>query len=218
MVALIHLFGRCWPPEGKFAAVALDLPDLDPDPLKQFQSWYADWCKVCPRDPEAMFLATSSPEGQPSVRTVLMRGLDERGLCFYTNYTSRKGADLTSNPLACLLFYWSEPGRQVRVEGSIERLGGSESDAYFASRPRLSQLGAWASHQSQPLQSRHQLLERLHDLEQLHPEVVPRPPHWGGYRMRPNSWEFWQAGEFRLHDRFLYQPLEGGWSICRLNP
>ncbi len=165
-----------------------------------------------------MFLATSSMEGQPSVRTVLMRGLDERGFCFYTNYEGRKGRELSKNPLASLLFYWHDPGRQVRVDGPVERMSQAESDAYFASRPRLSQLGAWASHQSQPLESRHQLLERLHELEQRYPEVVPRPPHWGGYRLRPTSWEFWQAGEFRLHDSFRYQPHESGWSILRLNP
>ncbi|MCE7870735.1 pyridoxamine 5'-phosphate oxidase [bacterium CPR1] len=218
MVSLIFRFGRCWTAEGKPAPVALDLLDLDPDPLTQFQRWYADWCKVCPSDPEAMFLATSSPEGQPSVRTVLMRGLDERGFGFFTNYEGRKGRQLSQNPLASLLFYWPEPGRQVRVEGSVVPMAEAESDAYYASRPRLSQLGAWASHQSRPLESRHQLLERLHELEQRYPEVVPRPPHWGGFRLRPASWEFWQAGEFRLHDSFRYDRRESGWSILRLNP
>lgn len=197
----------------------LDLTDLDPDPLLQFQNWYAEYQAVCPRDPEAMALATAGADGQPSVRTVLMRGLDADGLQFFTNYEGRKARDLEANPRAGILFYWPELARQVRLEGTVEKLPAERSDEYFASRPRISQLGAWASLQSQPLASRQELLERVSSLEARFGEgPVPRPPLWGGYRVRPALWEFWQHGEYRLHDRFLYTRHEGGWRIARLNP
>ncbi len=197
----------------------LDLNDLDPDPLNQFQRWYDEFRAACPLDPEAMALATTDASGQASVRTVLMRGLDADGFQFYTHYEGRKGRDLQANPRAGILFYWRETSRQVRVEGHVSRLPEELSDAYFAGRPRVSQLGAWASVQSQPLGSRQELLERVSALEARFGEgPIPRPPLWGGYRVKPDVWEFWQHGEYRLHDRFLYTPEGAGWRISRLNP
>lgn len=197
----------------------LDLKDLHPDPLQQFQLWFDEFKAACPVDPEAMALATADAHGQPTVRTVLMRGLDADGFQFFTHYEGRKGRELEANPRAGLLFYWRETARQVRVEGTVERVSLEISDAYFQSRPRVSQVGAWASAQSQPLESRQALLDRVAELEKRFGDgPVPRPDRWGGYRVRPVTWEFWQHGEFRLHDRFLYQREGGGWSITRLNP
>lgn len=197
----------------------LDLTDLHPDPLQQFQLWFDEFKAACPVDPEAMALATAGPDGQPTVRTVLMRGLDEDGFRFFTHYEGRKGRELEANPRAGILFYWRETARQVRVEGTVEKVSAQISDAYFQSRPRISQVGAWASVQSQPLQSRQALLDRVEELERNFGDgPIARPPGWGGYRVRPQTWEFWQHGEFRLHDRFLYQRQDGAWAITRLNP
>lgn len=197
----------------------LDLTDLDPDPLAQFRKWFAEFQAVCPVDPNAMALATTDGDGQPSVRIVLMRGVDEDGLQFFTHYEGRKGRDLEATPKAGVLFYWRELNRQVRLEGSVEKLSAERSDEYFDSRPRVSQLGAWASLQSQPLATRQELLDRVASLEARFGDgPVPRPPLWGGYRVRPTLWEFWQHGEFRLHDRFLYTREGAGWRIARLNP
>lgn len=154
------------------------------------------------------------------MRMVLLKGFDERGLVFYTHYTSRKGRELEANPQAALLLHWPPLGRQVRVEGRVERVPGEESDEYFATRPRAAQVGALASRQSDPLASRAELYERLAELEgDLAGGAVPRPPTWGGYRLEPTAWEFWQHRESRLHDRFRYErDPDGGWSIARLFP
>lgn len=193
--------------------------DLASDPLEQFRHWYAEAADTL-EVPEAVALATATAEGAPSVRMVLLKGFDERGLVFFTHYTSRKGRELEANPQAALLFHWRPLGRQARVEGRVERIAESESDEYFAARPRDAQLGAVASRQSEPLSSRAELYERLAELEgDLGGGPVPRPATWGGFRLMPLAWEFWQHGDARLHDRFRYE-LEpsGAWRIERLFP
>jgi len=193
--------------------------DLASDPLEQFRSWFAE-AGATLEMPEAVALATATPGGAPSVRMVLLKGFDERGLVFFSHYTSRKGRELEANPQAAVLFHWSPLGRQVRVEGRVEHVSGEESDAYFATRPRDAQLGALASRQSEPLGSRADLDERLAELEgKLGDGRVPRPPTWGGFRLMPTAWEFWQHRSSRLHDRFRYErEPSGAWRVERLFP
>jgi pyridoxamine 5'-phosphate oxidase len=193
--------------------------DLHADPLEQFRRWFEEAAAVLDV-PEAMALATAAPDASPSLRMVLLKGFDERGLVFYTHYTSHKGRELEANPRAALLLHWPPLGRQVRVEGSVERVPEEQSDSYFASRERDAQLGALASRQSDPLGSRAELYERLAELERgLGGGAVPRPPTWGGYRVRPDAWEFWQHRASRLHDRFRYErETSGGWQVDRLFP
>jgi pyridoxamine 5'-phosphate oxidase len=192
--------------------------DLDADPLGQFRRWY-DEAAAAVDVPEAMALATSTPTGSPSVRMVLLKSFDERGLVFFSHYRSRKGHELLVNPRAALLFHWSPLGRQVRVEGDTVRLGEDESDTYFATRPHGAQIGAVASAQSEPLESRDVLEERLADAErELAGGSVPRPRTWGGYLVVPDAWEFWQHRDSRLHDRFRYERDADGWRIARLYP
>jgi pyridoxamine 5'-phosphate oxidase len=187
--------------------------DLDADPLAQFLRWSAE-----AEQPEKIALATSTPEGAPSVRMVLLKSADEAGLTFFSHYPSRKGRELEANPRAAILCYWDEVGRQVRVEGRVERIDPADSDAYFATRPRDAQVGAHASRQSELLGSREELEQRVADLDAALPQQVPRPEWWGGFRLVPESWEFWQHGANRLHDRFRYTPDGDGWRIDRLNP
>jgi pyridoxamine 5'-phosphate oxidase len=193
--------------------------DLASDPLEQFRSWFAE-AGAALEAPEAMALATATPGGAPSARMVLLKGFDERGLVFFSHYTSRKGRELEANPQAALLFHWSPLGRQVRVEGRVEPVSAAESDAYFATRPRDAQLGAFASRQSEPLGSRAELDERLAGLKSdLGERAVPRPPTWGGFRLAPSAWEFWQHRASRLHDRFRYErEPSGAWRVERLFP
>jgi pyridoxamine 5'-phosphate oxidase len=193
--------------------------DLAPDPHEQFRRWYVE-AHAAVDVPEAVALATATPDGAPSVRMVLLKEFDERGLVFYSHYTSRKGRELEANPQAALLFHWRPLGRQVRIEGTVGRVTAEDSDAYFATRPRDAQVGALASRQSDPLPSRAALYERLAELEgDLAGGPVSRPPTWGGYRLTPRAWEFWQHGESRLHDRFRYEPdPSAGWRIERLFP
>jgi pyridoxamine 5'-phosphate oxidase len=193
--------------------------DLASDPLDQFRAWFAE-AGAAVEVPEAMALATASAEAAPSQRMVLLKDADDRGLVFYSHYTSRKGRELEQNPQAALLFHWSPLGRQVRVEGSVERVSAEQSDAYFASRPRGAQLGAVVSRQSQSLASRQELDARLDELQtELGDGSVPRPPTWGGFRLLPEAWEFWQHRYSRLHDRFRYErEPSGGWRVERLFP
>jgi len=199
--------------------VELRREDLAADPLEQFGIWFAEADAVVDA-PEAMALGTAAPDGSPSVRMVLLKRHDERGLVFHTHYTSRKGRELEANPRAALLFHWAPLGRQVRLEGGVERLPPDESDAYFGTRPRGAQLGALASRQSGPLESREALEKRIAELEaELAGGEPRRPETWGGYRVIPDAWEFWQHRDSRLHDRFRYESAPGGrWTIERLFP
>ncbi len=193
--------------------------DVDPDPLTQFRRWYEDAEAAGVRAPEAMTLATATSAGTPSVRMVLLKGADEDGFSFYTGYVSRKAAELESNPRAALLFYWDPLGRQVRIEGTVERVSAEESDAYFATRPRGAQLAASASRQSSVLPNREELDRRVAELDhERAAREVRRPEHWGGYRLMPDAYEFWQHREDRLHDRLRYRREGGGWTIDRLSP
>jgi pyridoxamine 5'-phosphate oxidase len=198
----------------------LNEQDLDPDPVVQFRLWFGAAQKGGQPEPEAMALATAPASGVPSVRFVLMRGFDERGVVFYTNGHSRKAREMAENPWAAVVFRWKLVERQVRIGGPVAPVDAIEADAYFASRERGSQLGAWASDQSAPLDSRDELETRLAEYEERFAGgPVPRPAWWGGYRLGPpTGFEFWQQGPSRLHDRFLYTPSAAGWTIQRLNP
>jgi pyridoxamine 5'-phosphate oxidase len=197
----------------------VDEHDLDPDPLRQFERWFESARAAAVAVPEAMALATATADGRPSARMVLLKGADERGFTFHTNYESRKGAELAENPRAALLFHWRQPvGRQVRVEGAVERARAEESEAYFRTRPLASRLAAWASPQSRPLAGRAEL-ERLYaEAEAAHGDDVPLPPHWGGLRLHPDAYEFWEHGDDRLHDRVRYERDGDGWRRTRLAP
>jgi pyridoxamine 5'-phosphate oxidase len=185
---------------------------LDPDPLRLFQAWFEEGGS------DRVALATATSDGAPSVRMVLLKGADERGFVFHTNYESRKGRELAANPRAALLFYWAELGRQVRVAGQVERVEREESEAYFRTRPRGGQLAAWASAQSEPIDSRETLERRFAETQAEYPGEVPLPPHWGGFRLVPEIYEFWEHRENRLHDRFRYRAESGEWVIDRLSP
>jgi pyridoxamine 5'-phosphate oxidase len=187
---------------------------LAADPLEQFRRWFA-----AAEEDDRMAIATAAPDGSPSVRMVLLKGADERGFVFFTGYGSRKGGELEANPRAALLFHWAPLGRQIRIEGPVERVSGEESDAYFATRPRGAQLAAAASRQGRVLANRAQLDDAVADLDREHADGdVPRPDHWGGYRLTPRSYEFWQHRDDRLHDRLRYTPDGEGWRIERLSP
>ncbi|MPY89410.1 MAG: pyridoxamine 5'-phosphate oxidase [Luteitalea sp.] len=191
----------------------------DSDPLVLFRTVFTRAAVGAPFDHTACALATTTPDGRPSVRMVLLHGLDERGFVFYTNYTSRKARELDANSRAALCFYWPWIDQQVRVEGHATRVATDESDAYFATRPRGSRLGTWASKQSEVLDSRAELLARFRETETRFPgEDVPRPTFWGGYRLAPDVIEFWRSEEFRLHDRVRYTRLDRGWLAERLFP
>jgi pyridoxamine 5'-phosphate oxidase len=189
------------------------------DPFARFGEVFARAAADAPFDSTAAALATADAEGQPSVRIVLVRSFDEHGFLFYTNYRSRKAADLDVNPRAALCFYWPWIDEQVRIAGTVARVSAALSDNYFAQRPRGSQIGAWASEQSRPIEDRSVLERRYLEIERRYDgQPVPRPPHWGGYRLSPASIEFWKAGAYRLHDRWSYTRAADGWRVERLNP
>jgi pyridoxamine 5'-phosphate oxidase len=193
--------------------------DTDADPLVRFARLFERAGQDAPFDHTAMSLGTCGADGQPSVRIVLLHGLDARGFTFYTNYDSRKGRDIAANARGALTFYWPWLGEQVRIEGALAAIAPEESDAYFASRERGRQIGAWASAQSRPIASREALMAQVEEVEARYAGgAVPRPPHWGGYRLTPARIEFWINGEHRLHDRFLYVREREVWSVTRLSP
>jgi pyridoxamine 5'-phosphate oxidase len=197
----------------------LDLESLPSDPVVLFRRWYEDAEHAGIHLPNAMALATASADGQPSIRHVLLRSIEDRGFVFYTNHGSRKGAELGENPRAAFSIYWRELDRQISVTGDVSRVSDEESDAYFATRPREARLGAWASRQSAELRSREGLLERFAAFDDEYPgDDVPRPSFWGGYRIEPVTVEFWHGRQHRLHDRFHYRREDRGWTIRRLSP
>lgn len=194
--------------------------DLNADPIRQFEEWFQQALAANIPEPNAMTLATATPDGQPSARIVLLKGCDARGFTFFTNYESPKGRELDANPRAALVFFWPTLERQVRVTGRVAKVTRAESEAYFHQRPVEHQLGAWASHQSQVLATREELDRRFEEMRrQFAGQTVPLPPYWGGYRLWPEVIEFWQARPGRLHDRFRYtRQANGGWKIERLSP
>jgi pyridoxamine 5'-phosphate oxidase len=202
-----------------YARHALDEKDVDPDPIRQFERWFADALAIDALEANAATLATATPDGRPSARIVLLKGCDPRGFTFFTNYESRKGRDLAANPRAALLFFWKELERQVAVEGPVEKVAAEESEGYFQVRPEASRIGAWASRQSQVVPSREFLEERYREFEaKFAGSAVPRPGYWGGFRILPEAVEFWQGRPSRLHDRLRYRKEGGAWTIERLSP
>jgi len=189
------------------------------EPFEEFERWYAQARAKEPRDANAMTLATATPDGLPAARLVLLKGVDAHGFVFYSNFDSRKGVELLANPRAALCFHWKSLLRQVRIEGTTERVTDEEADAYFATRARDSQVGAWASLQSRPLESRAALERRVDEVSRLYEDkTVPRPPHWSGFRVVPSLFEFWQDQPFRLHDRLVYHRAGSAWRKERLYP
>lgn len=204
------------------ASAGLHETDVDPDPFKQFTAWFNAALESNIIDANAMTLATATPEGIPSARILLLKGIEANSLTFFTNYQSLKGQQLTANPNAEMLFFWAPLERQVRIAGRIEAVSAAESDAYFQSRPRESQIGAWVSNQSEVVESMDILQQRYMELaEQYQNAFIPRPPYWGGYRLLPKWFEFWQGRASRLHDRLRYIPDESAiaqWRVERLSP
>jgi pyridoxamine 5'-phosphate oxidase len=197
---------------------ALDEGHADADPIRQFGRWWDEALDSEVLEPNAMTLATSGADGRPGARTVLLKGFDANGFVFYTNYDSRKGRELAANARACLLFFWPELERQVRIDGAVERVSAAESDQYFATRPLASRIGAWASPQSEPIPGKAWLLARAAEMGVRHGLNPRRPPHWGGYRVMPEAIEFWQGRPSRLHDRLLYSRDGERWTRRRLAP
>ena len=202
----------------EYASAELVEADAAANPFQQFARWFDDALRADLPLPNAMTLATATSAGRPSARVVLLKGVDADGFVFYTNYESRKARELAVNPYASLVFLWTPMERQVRIEGAVEKVSAEESDEYFDSRPLGSRLGAWASPQSMPLPSRLTLATKVAAIMLRYGTAPPRPPHWGGYRVRPDAIEFWQGRPDRLHDRLVYTKQAGGWKIERLAP
>jgi pyridoxamine 5'-phosphate oxidase len=201
-----------------YALRSLDEGDVDADPLLQFGKWLDDAIRAEALEPTAMNLSTVDARGRPAGRIMLLKGVDDRGFVFFTNYGSRKGRDLEAHPTAALTFLWKELERQVRVEGSIEKVDAAESDEYYLVRPLGSRIGAWASPQSEVVADRAWLEKRVDEFAAKYGENPPRPPHWGGYRVVPDCLEFWQGRRSRLHDRIAYRIENGKWTLGRLAP
>jgi pyridoxamine 5'-phosphate oxidase len=201
-----------------YARESLTERDVDPDPILQFEKWFEEALHAGLIEPNAMTLATSTRDGHPSARVVLLKGADVNGFVFFTDYRSRKGAELDANPHVSLCFWWDALQRQVRISGTAVRVSREETAAYFHTRPHGSRVGAWASQQSATLASREMLEKEVERLERAYPDDVPLPPHWGGYRVTPASLEFWQGRPSRLHDRIVYTRDGGKWRIGRLSP
>lgn len=201
-----------------YARESLTERDVDPDPILQFEKWFEEALHAGLIEPNAMTLATSTRDGHPSARVVLLKGADANGFVFFTDYRSRKGAELDANPHVSLCFWWDALQRQVRISGTAVRVSREETAAYFHTRPHGSRVGAWASQQSATLASREMLEKEVERLERAYPDDVPLPPHWGGYRVTPASLEFWQGRPSRLHDRIVYTRDGGKWRIGRLSP
>jgi pyridoxamine 5'-phosphate oxidase len=204
----------------EYSLAQLDVATVDPDPIVQFSRWFEQARASELLEPNAMTLATSAADGWPSARVVLLKEVDGRGFVFFTDYRSRKSAELIANPRAALVFLWKELERQVRIQGEVTEISREESDAYFQTRPRGSQLGAWASHQSAELPDRSTLEQAVEEVSARFGEgLIPLPPHWGGYRLAPRELEFWQGRENRLHDRIRYRlTSDGAWEVARLSP
>jgi pyridoxamine 5'-phosphate oxidase len=201
-----------------YSKFSLDINSISPDPFKQFDIWMNDALKGEFLEPTAVAVSTVNKNGRPSSRIVLLKKYNEKGFIFFTNYKSRKGNDISENDFASMLFFWDKFERQIRIEGRIEKVSQKESEEYFESRPDTSKLGAWASNQSQPLKSRFTLMRKVAGLMLKYPSKVPLPEFWGGYRLIPDEFEFWQGRESRLHDRFRYQLDGTNWKIERLSP
>lgn len=202
-----------------YEQAALDERHALPTPIAQFHHWFDEAVKAKALEPNAMTLATVGADGRPSTRVLLLKGADAQGLVWFTNYQSRKGQELAAHPFAAMQFFWGELERVVRIEGRVEQVPADQSDAYFHSRPLGSRIGAWASPQSSVLSSRESLERSWADLQASLGDNPPRPAHWGGYRLVPDRWEFWQGRPSRLHDRIAYeQQADGSWQVCRLAP
>ncbi|GAB3694726.1 pyridoxamine 5'-phosphate oxidase [Spirosoma flavus] len=203
----------------EYTLAGLDIADVLPNPVSQFQNWFDAAVQAKVPEPNAMHLSTVTSEGRPDGRIVLLKGVSEAGFVFFTNYESRKGQELIAHPFASLTFFYPELERQIRVEGRVEKVSSEESDTYFNSRPRGSQIGAWTSHQSSVIPNRDVLETRQHEIEvQFENQTIPRPPYWGGFRIVPNVVEFWQGRPSRLHDRIRYRKEGESWMIERLSP